>query len=78
MLIFLIVYDKINHYLLETKGFYFNSSILNVNGKNYLINNWDGVNNYPLTIDLNNRKSSLKKTDVDIAYEIRCTDLLQP
>ena len=32
------IHNILNHYLLETKGFYFNSSILNVNGKNYLIN----------------------------------------
>ena len=60
----------INDYILETKGFYFNSSILNVNGKNYLINNWDGVNSYTLTIDLNNRKSSDRYTTTDIEYTI--------
>ena len=50
----------LNSYILETKGFYFNSTILAVNGKNYSINNWDGVNSYPLTIDINNRKNSVK------------------
>ena len=53
------IHNIISQYLLETKGFYFNSSILNVNGKNYNINNWDGVNTYTLTIDLNNRKNTL-------------------
>lgn len=65
------IYNVVYDYILETKGFYFNSSILSVNNKTYRINNWDGVNNYPLTIDLNNRKNSLIKTDVDIAYDIR-------
>lgn len=60
----------INNYILETKGFYFNSSILNVNGKNFLINNWDGVNSYTLTIDLNNRKSSDRYTTTDIEYTV--------
>ena len=65
------IYNVVYDYILETKGFYFNSSILTVNNKSYKINNWDGVNAYPLMIDLNNRKNSLVKTDVDIAYEIR-------
>lgn len=64
------IHNIISQYLLETKGFYFNSSILNVNGKNYNINNWDGVNTYTLTIDLNNRKNAERVTRTDISYTI--------
>lgn len=64
------IHNILNQYLLETKGFYFNSSILKVNGKNFLINNWDGVSSYPLTIDLNNRKNSERYTKTDIAYNV--------
>ncbi len=64
------IHNILNQYLLETKGFYFNSSILNVNGKNFLINNWDGVNSYTLTIDLNNRKNNERYTKTDIAYTV--------
>ena len=46
------IYNVVYDYILETKGFYFNSSILTVNNKSYKINNWDGVNAYPLMIDL--------------------------
>ena len=60
----------IDEYILETKAFYFNSSILTVNGKNLSISNWDGVNSYTLTIDLNNRKSATKYTTTDIEYNI--------
>ncbi len=60
----------VNEFILETKAFYFNSSILNVNGKNFSITNWDGVNSYPLTIDLNNRKSDTRYTTTDITYDI--------
>ncbi len=63
----------INNYILETKGFYFNSSVLAVNTKNYNIRNWDGVNSYSLTIDLNNRKNSLIKTNEDIRYDVVIT-----
>lgn len=67
------IYNVIDSYILETKGLYFNSSVLGVNTKEYIVNNWDGVNNYPLTVDLNNRKNSLKKTDSDIEYTIKLT-----
>ena len=64
------IYNMINNYILETKGFYFNSSVLSVNTKNYNIRNWDGVNAYTLTIDLNNRKNSLITTKEDIEYDV--------
>lgn len=68
------LYNYVNNYILETKEFYFNSSVLKMNTSQYRINNWDGVNAYTLTIDLNNRKNALKKTDVDIEYvtEVTC------
>ncbi len=62
--------NVINNFILETKEFYFNSSVLNINGKNYSITNWDGVNSYPLTIDLNNRKNDDRYTKSDIVYTI--------
>lgn len=60
----------VNNYILETKAFYFNSSILKVNDKKMAISNWDGVNSYTLTIDLNNRKNSTRYTTSDISYNI--------
>ena len=67
------IHNIIQNYILETKNFYFNSSILNINGKNYSIMNWDGVNAYTLTIDLNNRKTDEIYTTSDIAYTIQVT-----
>lgn len=64
------IYNVVDNYILETKGFYFNSSVLGINTKEYKINNWDGVNAYTLTIDLNNRKNTLKKTESDIEYNV--------
>lgn len=60
----------IHNYILETRAFYFNSSILNINGKSYSITNWDGVNSYPLTIDLNNKKTDDVYTTTDITYTV--------
>ena len=61
----------INNYILETKKFYFNSSVLTINNKHYQINNWDGVSTYPITVDLNNRKNTERYTTSDIEYTIR-------
>ena len=63
----------LNNFILETKAFYFNSTVLGINGKNYSITNWDGVNSYPLTIDLNNRKNDERYTTSDIVYTISVT-----
>ncbi len=64
------VYNVVHNYIIESKGFYFNSSVLKMNGKSYSINNWDGVNSYTFTIDVNNRKNDEVYTTSDITYDI--------
>lgn len=64
------IYNIVGNYILETKGFYFNSSVLAINTKEYKINNWDGVNSYVITVDLNNKKNSLTHTETDIEYNV--------
>lgn len=64
------IYNFFGNYILETKGFYFNSSVLNMNTKEFKINNWDGVNSYSVTVDLNNMKNSLVHTEADIEYDV--------
>ena len=64
------IYNVIHNHILESREFYFNSTVLDMNGRQYRINNWDGVNNYVLTIDVNNQKNSLTSTQSDIAYDI--------
>lgn len=64
------VYNMYQNYILESQGFYFNSSVMSMNGSTHSINNWDGVSSYPLTIDVNNRKNSMLWTDSDISYDI--------
>lgn len=63
------IYNAVHDFILETKGFYFNSSVLKKNNKTYNINNWDGVNSYEFTIDLNNKKTNDIYTTADISYE---------
>lgn len=70
------IYNIVHNHILESNEFYFNSTVLSMNGKQYKINNWDGVNNYVLTIDVNNKKNTLKSTKSDITYniEVSCPD----
>ena len=73
------IYNAIHNYILESKEFYFNSTVLDMNTKQFRINNWDGVNDYVLTIDVNNKKNSLKSTPSDISYkiEVSCPDTVE-
>lgn len=64
------VYKAINNYILESQHFYFNSSILKENNPTYSISDWDGVNPYTMTIDVNNKKNELVSTASDIKYQI--------
>lgn len=63
-------FNIINNYILESKKFYFNSTVLGINEKKYQINNWNGVSSYTFTIDLNNRKTEERFTTADIEYNI--------
>lgn len=69
------IYNAIDNYILETKGFYFKSSVLSMNTKEYKISNWDGANSYALTVDLSNKKNQFVSTDADISYsvEVSCS-----
>lgn len=68
------IYNTVHNHILESKEFYFYSTVLDMNNKQYKINNWDGVNNYTLTIDVTSKKNSLKSTNMDIKYkpEVDC------
>lgn len=64
------IYNIINNYIIETKRMYFYSSVLDINGRNFSIQNWDGFEEYTFTVDLRNYKNEERKTDVDIPYTI--------
>ncbi len=49
---------------------YFYSSVLDVNGRNFSIQNWDGFEPYHFTVDLRNYKNNDRRSDVDIPYTI--------
>ncbi len=64
------IYNSLNNHLLESQNFYFDSSILTINSNTYSVSNWDGVNPYVLTIDVNSKKNDLISTNVDVKYDI--------
>ncbi len=64
------IYQAVNNYILESQHFYFNSSVLKEDNPTYSIADWDGVNPYTLTIDVNSKKNELVSTASDITYNI--------
>lgn len=64
------VLDFTKNHILSAKGFYFNSTTMTSLGSSHNISNWDGVNSYEITIDLNSKKNKYISTDADISYDI--------
>ena len=60
------IYNVIHNHILESREFYFNSTVLDMNGRQYRINNWDGVNNYVLTIDVNNQDAGTDSYQITV------------
>ncbi len=64
------VTNSINNYLMESKEFYFYSDKLKEGGQDYQIDNWSGVEDYTITINMNSMENNLKKASYDIPYSI--------
>lgn len=65
------VKNILNEYILESKGFYFNSKYLSAKGSKYQINSWGGVDSYSLDITINNKeKQGTRCTNNDITYKV--------
>lgn len=67
------IYNDIKDVYLASKNFYFSSDKLTTNNTIYQINNWSAVDNYSITINLNNYKNNLVSTSSDISYKINYT-----
>lgn len=67
------VTNSFNDYYLRTKEFYFNSDKLQVDPANYQIDNWSGVDDYTITINMDSRDNNLLFTTYDIDYDISYT-----
>lgn len=67
------VSNNLNDFFFESKEFYFYSDKLTLNGTKYQIDNWSGVEEYNIIINMNSMKNNLKKANYDIGYEITYT-----
>ena len=69
------VTNNVSDFFLRSKEFYFYSDKLEENTAVYQIDNWSGVDEYPITINMNSRLNNLKATTYDIDYDIEydCT-----
>lgn len=56
-----------------SKQFYFYSDKLTLAGAKYRLENWSGVDDYNITINLNSMENNLKKVNYDIEYDVNCT-----
>lgn len=68
--------NSINNHLMESKEFYFYSDKLKEDVQDYQIDNWSGVEDYTITINMNSMENNLKKASYDIPYSITysCSD----
>lgn len=68
--------DNINNFFLRSKEFYFSSDKLSENTSVYQIDNWSGVSDYTIAVNMNSRKNNIEAATYDIGYEIEytCTD----
>lgn len=63
-------YVELRNFYLGTKSFYFNADKLSDRVMNYQIDNWSGVDSYPITIYMNSYKNNDVYADSDITYDI--------
>lgn len=67
------VTNSVNNFFLRSKEFYFNSDKLSENRAVFQIENWSGVDDYTITVNMNSRKNNIQVASYDISYDIRYT-----
>lgn len=70
------VTESINNFFLKSQEFYFESDKLSEDGTVLQIDNWSGVDDYTLTINMDSRKNNIEVATYDIPYDIKysCSD----
>ena len=68
--------NSTNNYFLRSKEFYFESDKLSESGTLLQVDNWSGVDDYTITINMNSRKNNIEAATYDISYDINysCSD----
>lgn len=72
------IYRGILDFYFRTQNFYFESDKLTIDGRNYSLDYWNGVDPYNIVINLNSYKNNSLKSDSDIEYEVElnCSDTI--
>lgn len=70
------VTNTINNYFVRSREFYFNSDKLSENNSLYQVDNWSGVDDYVITINMNSNNNNIESASYDIGYNIsyKCSD----
>ena len=67
------VTNSINDFFMRSKEFYFYSDKLSEEKTIFQIENWSGVDDYTITVNMNSRKNNLEVATYDIGYNITYT-----
>ncbi len=67
------VTNTINNFFLRSKEFYFYSDKLSEENSVYQVDNWSGVDDYLITINMNSRENNIEAATYDIGYDISYT-----
>lgn len=65
------IYNGLKDYYYESQSFYFNCDKLSTNGSVFQLDNWDGVNAFPVDYHLNSVKNDLVASPESIEYEVK-------
>lgn len=70
------VTNSVNNFFMRSKEFYFYSDKLSEDKDIFQIENWSGVDDYIITINMNSRKNNLEVANYNIGYNITysCSD----
>lgn len=70
------VTNTINNFFLRSKEFYFYSDKLSEDNSVFQVDNWSGVDDYLITINMNSSENNIEAATYDIGYNISytCTD----
>lgn len=70
------VTNTINDFFLRSREFYFNSDKLSEDNSIYQVDNWSGVDDYTITINMNSNNNNIEAATYDIGYNItyKCSD----
>ena len=64
---------RINEFFNRSKEFYFYSDKLGIDDPLFLIDNWSGVEDYPIQINMSSMENNILGSSYDIPYEITYT-----